>query len=813
MVTRVGGLASGMDIDSIVEKLMSAEKAPLTKLYQQQQKYEWERDAYRDVNTALSSFDDFLFDGYRLSSNFYKKTVSSTNSSLVTATATSAATGSLSIESVSQLASSARVVGNTINATSATKLSDFGITDSSIKINAIQTNGKLLDSAVEIKIDENETVSSLLTKINNSTAGITAIFENNKISFTAKNSGNNSTGGEIVIESGANVFNKLLNTTSFSNGSALADNGKNAIFTINGISTEKSSNSFTLNGYNITLRETFNSEQSLGQSFVAASENKANSDLNYSNMLDKDNTNSLANKYLSSSYAGTDPYADLNAFFESEAEIRSDKVEDTDANLTTAKNALILSSANFTTTEANNYNQLSKEVKDFIKGLTTAKLAEVENLSTLTAPTELTQEEFDYLKGLSGDDAKVLDFSATQLEEAKSAKTAGEIYNKLTTATKDFAKNYLTSSIDFTNLSADAQAAFDNLSTEEQDSLRNLNAESVAGIANIVQKAKNLELEQASLKELKSDMTNFNDIVASKNQNEAVYNTAKSTLMSTLLSTATTQTEKDTINNATDAELLQASQYLSESGASVSAVTLTSSTDVDSMVDKIKKFVETYNGLITNITGKTKESYDRTYQPLTDEQKEEMSEEEIEKWETKAKTGLLRNDSILTSGLYSLRNSFLNSVGGLGDATIDSLAELGITTSSTYSDGGKLVIDEDKLRAAIEKNADQVAAVFTQTGKVSKDENGKTVDTRGIAQRLRDELSKITSNVEKKAGKTASTNQTYTIGKRLDEIKDSIDNWLSKLENIESRYWKQFTAMETAINKANTQSSLFQTGY
>lgn len=73
MVTRVGGLASGMDIDSIVEKLMSAEKAPLNKLYQQQQKYEWQRDAYREINTALSSFDDFLFDNYRLSSNFYKK--------------------------------------------------------------------------------------------------------------------------------------------------------------------------------------------------------------------------------------------------------------------------------------------------------------------------------------------------------------------------------------------------------------------------------------------------------------------------------------------------------------------------------------------------------------------------------------------------------------------------------------------------------------------------------------------------------------------------------------------------------------------
>ncbi|RKJ42308.1 flagellar hook protein FliD, partial [Butyricicoccus sp. 1XD8-22] len=142
----------------------------------------------------------------------------------------------------------------------------------------------------------------------------------------------------------------------------------------------------------------------------------------------------------------------------------------------------------------------------------------------------------------------------------------------------------------------------------------------------------------------------------------------------------------------------------------------------------------------------------------------------------------------------------MNSVGGLGDATIDALAEIGITTSSTTSDGGKLVIDEDKLRTAIEKDADQVAAIFTNTGAVSKDPaTGKTVDSRGIAQRLRDELKDFTGQIEKKAGKASATNQTFTIGRRLDEVEDSIDRWLEKLKNTESRYWKQFTAMEQAI--------------
>ncbi|PKC51035.1 hypothetical protein RhiirA1_484699, partial [Rhizophagus irregularis] len=224
-------------------------------------------------------------------------------------------------------------------------------------------------------------------KINNSNVGITAIFENNKISFTAKNTGNNVAGGEIIVESGANAFNKLLNSTSYTDGSALASNGKNAIFTINGISTEKSSNSFSINGYNVTLHETFNSEQSLGQSFVAATENKANSDTNYNNMLDETYDGSLANKYLGTDYAGSDAYVDLNDFFEAESETRKDNVNQAKTNLINAQNSLILSTTNFTQEQATTYNNLSNEVKDFIKGLSSDKLAEVENIESISSPT------------------------------------------------------------------------------------------------------------------------------------------------------------------------------------------------------------------------------------------------------------------------------------------------------------------------------------------------------------------------------------------------------------------------------------------
>lgn len=235
---------------------------------------------------------------------------------------------------------------------------------------------------------------------------------------------------------------------------------------------------------------------------------------------------------------------------------------------------------------------------------------------------------------------------------------------------------------------------------------------------------------------------------------------------------------------------------------------MTASTDTDYMVTKIKEFVDTYNGLVESMNSALKETTYRDYQPLTDEQKEEMSEDEIKKWEQKAKSGLLRSDSILSEGINGMRSSFMAAVGGLGDSQFNSLAKIGITTTKTYTDGGKLEIDEDKLLAAIENNPEQIVQLFTNSG-TQDTVDGQSSDSRGIVDRLRNELSKMESKIVKKAGKTTSTESSYTIGKSIIDIDKRIETLNDKLEMIEARYWKQFTAMETAINKANSQSSLF----
>ncbi|WP_078414312.1 flagellar hook-associated protein 2 [Priestia abyssalis] len=231
------------------------------------------------------------------------------------------------------------------------------------------------------------------------------------------------------------------------------------------------------------------------------------------------------------------------------------------------------------------------------------------------------------------------------------------------------------------------------------------------------------------------------------------------------------------------------------------AISISTSTDVDGIFDMIKKFVDKYNEVISKINGELKEERYRDFAPLTDEQKEAMEEKEIDLWEEKAKSGMLRNDSILSGGLSQMRSDLY---AGLKDGTaitagFSQLAEIGITTSSNYLDRGKLVIDETKLREKIQENPTAVYELFNH--------NGTTSESKGIARRLRDTIKNTIGKVEERAGNSSWTNQQFSLGRNLSDIAKSMDRYEDRLTKIEDRYWRQFTAMEKAVQQANTQSS------
>ncbi|WP_346235423.1 flagellar filament capping protein FliD [Lysinibacillus telephonicus] len=240
-----------------------------------------------------------------------------------------------------------------------------------------------------------------------------------------------------------------------------------------------------------------------------------------------------------------------------------------------------------------------------------------------------------------------------------------------------------------------------------------------------------------------------------------------------------------------------------------SSVTISSTTDTDTIVENVKSFVELYNGLIDSLNSPIKEKKNYDYQPLTEAQKAEMSKEEIEKWEEKAKQGILRNDSIISNTVSSMRSAIYSVTTDL-DGKYNAFYNIGITTTDVYSDGGKLKIDEDKLREAIEANPEAVADLFTRAEE--KDADGNVVDKGGLITQLRATAKTTINLIEEKAGKEGAEENSFALGETIISVDDRIENWKDRLKDIEERYFKQFSAMEAAIQKANSQASLFAQG-
>ncbi|MCY8467018.1 flagellar hook-associated protein 2 [Bacillus atrophaeus] len=228
-------------------------------------------------------------------------------------------------------------------------------------------------------------------------------------------------------------------------------------------------------------------------------------------------------------------------------------------------------------------------------------------------------------------------------------------------------------------------------------------------------------------------------------------------------------------------------------------ITTSVSTDVDGIYNKIKDFVTKYNELIDGINEKLQQTKYRDYTPLTSEQKEAMSDKEVELWEEKAKSGLLRNDSILSGGTNQMRTDFYSNV--TVDGKSHQLTEFGITTSSTYLKRGHLEINEEKLKAKIEEDPQSVVNLFA--GGSSSSSYGE----KGIINRLNDSLKNTVKSIENKAGNSTMTNSNFSIGKSLNTVSTDITSLKDRLANIENRYYTKFTAMETAIQKMNEQST------
>lgn len=239
--------------------------------------------------------------------------------------------------------------------------------------------------------------------------------------------------------------------------------------------------------------------------------------------------------------------------------------------------------------------------------------------------------------------------------------------------------------------------------------------------------------------------------------------------------------------------------------------TISAVTDRSAAIDKVKDFVTKYNEIVDLFSTATSTKRNRDYQPLTTEEKSAMSESEIELWEKKARAGTLYQDSLLTGALGSFRSA-LNTPLELSDTSqLDMLSDIGIKVKSDWRENGKLEIDEAKLTEAINTRFDEVVQLFTKTSDTVADtpENAKKRRGElGFAERIYEEITKQLTSFTKKIGSgSIEALDDSVLGKQLKELGNRESDLERKLEDIETRYYKRFTAMEQAIQKLNNQSS------
>lgn len=232
-----------------------------------------------------------------------------------------------------------------------------------------------------------------------------------------------------------------------------------------------------------------------------------------------------------------------------------------------------------------------------------------------------------------------------------------------------------------------------------------------------------------------------------------------------------------------------------------SDISITTAVDTDGIYDKIKDFLTEYNSVINEMTKLYNADSARDYEPLTDEEKEAMSESEIEKWEDKIKASLLRRDSSLSNVMSAMINSMSQSIEINGKKV--SLSTFGISTqgflNAAENEQNAYHIDgdeddavtsgkTDKLRAAIQEDPDQVIEFMKQL-------------TTNLYESID---AKMKSTTMSSAYKVYNDKAMDTEMRELEEL---IAKWEDKVSREEEYYYKKFSDMEVALSKLQSQTN------
>ncbi|MFR2010900.1 MAG: flagellar filament capping protein FliD [Christensenellales bacterium] len=715
MPIRMTGLTSGLDTESIVNALMSAQRTKQTKVENKKQKLEWKQEIWKGLNTKIYGFYKDSLSKMKYASNYSTKKAAVSDSTKLTATAsTKAAAGSYKVE-IHSIASAQYVTsgklstykdsdGNDKTATSSTKLNDLGMTSGTV------LKLKVGDKSTALEVNDSTTIDDFVKFC--SDAGLNATFDEKQQRFflSSKDSGS-----ENSFELSANDY---------------SGDGKNIINNIN--------DSVGLSNLTSEQKKTYNS---IVYGAISAKKEISSEDIATLQTLAKSSADAEATSKATAFYRAKMEKG-YTISDEAEKAIREKYKDDT------------------TLTDADKETAIQKEIDEKKKTEIDAAMATDESKAAIA---ELVKKGITDATvtgaGLSSDDASKYTFA----EKTERDKIAEEAVTNSVKAYNAVAKTGLTS-----ESSALSALGMQNFSMEALKDKPGI-SETAPGKGMVLTKAKDTEV---------------------------VYNGATLTSTTTSIDVAgvtlnllgTTQTGEIQDPNDPDKKI-----------PVYGTVNVTVSNDTSAVYDTIKEFITEYNSILKTMNTYYDASSASSYEVLTDEQKEAMSDDEVDKWNTKIKDSLLRRDSTLSGLISTMKTNMMGTVTASNGKTY-SLANLGITTSSkNYNEGGLLHIkgDED----------DDEFADSTNTLMQMLEEDPDTVKEvlSGLAKNLYDGLNK------KMGTSTLSSALTFyndkEMASQLSDYKKEISDWESKLSDMEERYYSQFSAMETALAKIQSQQN------
>lgn len=827
---RISGLGgSGLDTDTIVSQLMRAERVPLDRLYQKKQLMEWKRDAYRDITNLVRGLKDEFFNSLKPTSNLlspsaYKKFTPSTTDNAVVAISgnADAIAGSHTI-TVNQLATAAAAESD---------ISSGGVT-ADLKARTVSgfftaTNFNVNGKDFYISIDGNQEhivfdrdftdAQSMMdwvqTQIDASAAiggKVVASQSAGTLKFTVVGSGNNK------IEIGAGTTDDALANMLIVNGAtnALADaevsslSGRKFVMTLDGVSKT------------ITIDQAYASVAALVGDTNSGLQKLVNDAFGAGKIRVENNGGVLgftamggAGKITLSSASSGDALTamrftggdsnrlntaqtlnNLRGSFRDMLEFENNKVSFTingkqfsfDRETTLAS---MMSQINSDTSAGVNirYDETADQFK-----ITAKQTGQGNNINIVDGEgnffgaNSVSKVSFTAIKGNAP--VSSLSYQATPKSYFITVVNGGVPATNEIILDKDF-----TSLDDLVNRAGD-------------------------GLKDKIAAAFGADVSVSTLNGvLKFSMNNGTSMTITSGASDALPGLGLTSGMNT---TGSGQ-------NGTDADIILDGQSIARSTnnftlngmtinllkASPTQQTVSLNQDIEGVFNNVKSFVEKYNSMIATINGRLSEKYEREYQPLTDEQKESMKEEDIKRWEEKAKTGLLKNDELLQGIVTKMRSALYGNVDGVSI----NLSAIGITTGS-YQDKGKLIINETKLKEAIQSSPDAVMNLFARqsdianSSSLTSEQRLQRFNGQGLAFRLSDIIEEYAGTVSgkglllQKAGmKGDSTEFTSLMYKDLNKLNTSIFNFEDKLADKEQDYYSKFARLDSMLSRMQSQS-------